>query len=85
MAAAVFAMAVLAGIIASSNGSEMATPAPFRTVRRERNFLVRNMAYLPPVEVESIDAVLRAGAGAAGARRRNASLFTTPITMDSNV
>ena len=45
MAAAVFAKAVLAGIIASSNGSEMATPAPFRTVRRERCFFVRNMAY----------------------------------------
>src|SRR5262249_4844872 len=41
--------------------------------------------YLPPIEGESIDAVLRAGTGAAGARRRKASLLTTPITMDSNL
>src|SRR5690606_14239306 len=44
MAAAVFASAVCAGIIASSNGSAIAAPAPCRTVRRERCFLVRNMA-----------------------------------------
>src|ERR1700733_7653813 len=42
--AAVSASAVPAGIIASSKGSAIAAPAPFRTVRRDRCFLVRNMA-----------------------------------------
>src|SRR6185295_5173004 len=82
MAAAVFAKAVLAGIIASNSGSEMATPAPFRSVRRERCFLVRNMSLASShqradgslLETE-ICAVVVAGGGAAGARRQKASLF----------
>src|SRR5690606_28290974 len=39
--------AVAAGIIASSNGSERMTPRPRRTVRRERCFLVTNIALSP--------------------------------------
>src|SRR5690242_3611627 len=92
MAAAVFARAVLAGIIASNNGSEMAQLAPFSSVRRERCFLVMNMSSASShqgadaalLETE-ICAVLVLGRDAAGPRRRNASLFTTPITIDSNV
>src|SRR5688500_10661174 len=45
--AAVFASAVFAGIIASSNGSAMLAPTPFRTVRRDKCFLVINMAQAP--------------------------------------
>ena len=50
-AAAVCAHAVCAGIIASSSGSAMVAPAPFRTVRRDRCFLVRNMAGLQAFRV----------------------------------
>jgi len=45
-AAAVFASAMPAGIIASSSGSETLAPMPRRTVRRERCFLVMNIALL---------------------------------------
>ena len=44
-AAAVFASAVPAGIIASSSGRAMAAPAPLSIVRRERCFFVRNMCF----------------------------------------
>src|SRR5438128_1215871 len=44
-AAAVFASSVLAGTIASSNGSEIVTPMPLRTVRRDRCFLVITIAF----------------------------------------
>src|SRR6186713_1583001 len=47
MAAAVFASAVWAGIIASSSGSAIAAPAPCSTVRRERCFFVMNMVWSP--------------------------------------
>src|SRR5580658_2180786 len=47
MLAAVSAHAVPAGIMASSSGSAMTAPAPLRTVRRDRCFLVRNMAWSP--------------------------------------
>ncbi len=43
-AAAVFAMAVYAGTMASSSGSDTAAPMPLSTVRRERCVLVRNMS-----------------------------------------
>ncbi len=43
-AAAVCASAVRAGIIESSNGNAMAAPAPRSSVRRERCFLVMNIA-----------------------------------------
>src|SRR6478736_8997792 len=42
-AAAVFASAVAAGIIASSSGSATAAPVPFSTVRRERCLRVMYM------------------------------------------
>src|SRR5262245_19935792 len=42
-AAAVCAQAVPAGIIASSNGKAIDAPAPFKTVRRDKCFRVRNM------------------------------------------
>src|SRR5690606_6433083 len=90
-AAAVFARAVPAGIIASSRGSAIAAPAPFRTVRRDRCFLERNMALVPPdlqgavglLIIFAARAVVDAGSSGAGARRRKASLFTTPKTMSS--
>src|SRR5262245_3256999 len=41
--AAVCASAVAAGTIASSSGSASVAPAPFKTVRREMCFLVRNI------------------------------------------
>src|SRR5690606_30691049 len=47
-AAAVFASAVPAGIIASSNGSAIEAPAPCNSVRRDKCFRVRNIAS-PPV------------------------------------
>src|SRR5262245_32065095 len=43
-AAAVAASAVPAGIIASSSGSAIEAPAPFKTVRRERCLRVKNIA-----------------------------------------
>ena len=46
-AAAVCAMAVAAGTIASRKGKAMAMPSPRRTWRRERCFFVMNMG-LPP-------------------------------------
>src|SRR5262249_12373988 len=42
--AAVFASAVAAGTMASRKGRPSATPLPRRNVRRERYFLVRNVA-----------------------------------------
>src|SRR6185437_7190217 len=44
-AAAVWARAVPAGIMASSNGRPMLTPTPLMTVLRERCFFVMNMGY----------------------------------------
>ena len=43
-AAAVFAVAVRAGTIASSSGSESVAPRPRRTVRRESAVFVMNIA-----------------------------------------
>ena len=43
-AAGVSAIAVPAGIMASSRGSAIDAPTPLRTVRRDRCFLVRNTA-----------------------------------------
>src|SRR5262245_39803528 len=54
-AAAVCASAVPAGIIESSNGNAIAAPAPRSTVRRERCFLVTNMA---PTSIDLIGASL---------------------------
>src|SRR6516164_6577637 len=45
-AAAVFEIGVCAGTIESSNGNARVTPAPLRTVRRERCFLVMNISAL---------------------------------------
>src|SRR6186713_2656697 len=45
-AAAVCARAVPAGIIASSSGSAIVTPAPRRKVRRDKCFFVMNMCFL---------------------------------------
>src|SRR5688572_2133105 len=42
--AAVCAMAVIAGTMASNNGSARVAPTPRRTVRRDIDFLVMNMA-----------------------------------------
>ena len=44
--AAVLAKTVLAGIIASSSGSAMVTPTPFRTARRETCFFEIYMCVL---------------------------------------
>src|SRR5437868_103339 len=51
--AAVVAYAVPAGVIASRNGSATVMPIPFRTVRRERCFFLRNdmFGYLAAVVV----------------------------------
>src|ERR1700753_1060332 len=47
LTAGVSAQAVEAGIMASRSGSVTAAPTPFKTVRRGRLFLVRNMRASP--------------------------------------
>ena len=49
---AVLAKAVLAGTIASSNGSATVTPTPFSTVRREMCFCVMNIRLSSTRELE---------------------------------
>src|SRR3954462_1253309 len=49
VAATVWPNTVAAGIIDSSTGSASVTPRPWRTVRRERRFLVMNDIYLSQV------------------------------------
>src|SRR5437868_14249666 len=88
--AAVFASAVLAGIIASSSGNAMAAPTPRSTVRREMCFLVINIpAVLGSTFNNQCDAsavLTSAGGAAAGIICfTNGSLFTMPVTMDENL
>src|SRR6185312_3639610 len=64
-AAAVWASAVAAGTIASSNGSPTAAPIPLRTVRRLMCFLVMNIA-LPSI----LDNAQSAAPDGRGAQRR---------------
>src|SRR5690606_16414080 len=56
-AAAVCAVAVAAGIIASSSGRPIATPAPRSTVRRDKCFFVRNTAALLRLPAVSLRAL----------------------------
>ncbi len=81
-AAAVCAIAVAAGIIASSSGRDTLTPRPRNTVRRDRCFLVMNIFIYLCV---SACVTRLSPAGTSGRRRsRKASLFTMPFTSASN-
>src|SRR6185312_5981567 len=82
-AAAVFASAVCAGIMASSRGNAMLAPAPLSTVRRERCFLVRNMAQgAPGVGTVGERAVVSVG-GTPASRLRKASVANTWLTIEA--
>ncbi len=87
--AAVFAMAVLAGIIASSSGSAMAAPTPRSTVRREMCFLVINIpGILNSTSTQCDASAVFTSAGGAGVEIicfTNGSLFTMPVTMEENL
>ena len=71
--AAVFANTVLAGTIASSNGSAMVTPMPFRTARRDTCFFEMYMS--SPI-------VRRLSSTASAVLIWKAGLLTIPRTND---
>ena len=77
--AAVFASAVKAGIMASSNGSASAVPAPRSRARRLMCFLVMNMGSIPTFETGWFhvrgDFMFMVKAG----------LWTTPMISDENL
>ena len=86
-AAAVFASAVAAGIIASSSGNATAAPTPCSTVRRERCFRVMNMARLLPERRLRVSRATPSGPFFRGARvlvRQERKLVTMPSTIAEN-
>ena len=76
--AAALAIGTKAGSMASSSGNDTAAPTPRNIVRRDSDFLVRNMLYLS----FRFSAVLTGGASLFPADRiRNGVLWTTPRTI----
>ena len=84
--AAVFAVAVNAGTIASSRGRATVAPMPCKNVRRPSDIFVMNItgSLKLPASSFSTCSKLAVGSYSDFTRNRNCGLFTMPMMSDEN-